>query len=273
MGSRTEKLLTAMLNGETVTDFEPTSRVEAYLLYLIKGDGELPAPVSRLDALLYRLAEQGIGTGGGKVGALAAGTIETVTEGDLQGVTIIRDYAFRMCKQLKTVVIPEGVATIGANVFYGCSALESVRLPESLTEFGTMGYIFANCEALTSIDIPGSVASIPTYTFRGCTGLTDVRLHEGLTLIKDHGFYNCRALTAMTIPATVVEIEAQALHIGAPTALATITFLSTTPPTIAAETFDATRLAKIIVPTGCGEAYKTAENWTAFADYIEEATA
>ena len=47
----------------------------------------------------------------------------------------------------------------------------------------------------------------------------------------------------------------------------------TTPPEISSNTFTSSKLNKIIVPVGCGEAYKSATNWSNFADYIEETTA
>ena len=48
-------------------------------------------------------------------------------------------------------------------------------------------------------------------------------------------------------------------------------FASTTPPTIQANTFGSSDYAfnstcKIIVPAGCGEAYKAATNWAKYAD-------
>ena len=59
MPSREEELLIALLNGETV-DFEPRSRVEAYLKNCCEGCGcdGLPAPITRVDALLYALVEK-----------------------------------------------------------------------------------------------------------------------------------------------------------------------------------------------------------------------
>ena len=59
MDSRIETLLKALLNGDSVEDFEPQSRAESYLKSCIlkEGVGDLPDPQSRLDALLYELAE------------------------------------------------------------------------------------------------------------------------------------------------------------------------------------------------------------------------
>lgn len=62
-----------------------------------------------------------------------------------------------------------------------------------------------------------------------------------------------------------------ALRIGGGANEVIITMLPTTPPTIASNTFTAEYLNKIIVPKGTSETYKAATNWSAFADYIEEA--
>ena len=45
---------------------------------------------------------------------------------------------------------------------------------------------------------------------------------------------------------------------------------NTTPPTIASNTITCQTGAKIYVPTDCLEAYQTATNWSALADYMEE---
>lgn len=56
--NRVETLLNAIINGETI-DFNPQSRMEEYLKNCINKTGVegLPTPQSRMDALLYRLAE------------------------------------------------------------------------------------------------------------------------------------------------------------------------------------------------------------------------
>ena len=65
MESRVETLLNALVNGETI-DFNPQSRMEEYLKNCINKSGTegLPAPQSRVDALLYKLAEA-VSSGGG----------------------------------------------------------------------------------------------------------------------------------------------------------------------------------------------------------------
>ena len=71
--SRIEKLLTALLNGDT-TNIKPRSRAEQYLKNCVEGCGceGLPAPKSRLDVLLYSLADKLSGSGGGGSGSVEA---------------------------------------------------------------------------------------------------------------------------------------------------------------------------------------------------------
>lgn len=74
MESRVETLLNALINGETL-EFNPQSRMEEYLKNCINKTGVegLPEPQSRLDALLYSLAEVLVGSGGDTTAAFEAG--------------------------------------------------------------------------------------------------------------------------------------------------------------------------------------------------------
>ena len=74
--------------------------------------------------------------------------------------------------QVKTVVIENGVTSIGNNAFYNCSSLTSVTIPSSVTSIGNNA--FYDCTSLTSVTIPGSVTSIGDRAFYGCSSLTDV---------------------------------------------------------------------------------------------------
>ena len=92
---------------------------------------------------------------------------------------------------IKTVVMKEGVTSVGAYAFYSHSALEQVTLPESLTEIGDSA--FSSCRMLKSISVPAGVEKIGSSAFRSCTGLTSVTMHDDVTL---HGqcFQYCKNL-------------------------------------------------------------------------------
>lgn len=68
MGSRTEVLLKALINGESV-EHEPQSRIEKALVACLNksGSGNLPEPQSRTETLLHLLAEDMANGGGANV--------------------------------------------------------------------------------------------------------------------------------------------------------------------------------------------------------------
>lgn len=133
-------------------------------------------------------------------------------------------------------------------------------------------YTFYRVKSLTKVELPNSVTTIRSYAFNSCSALKDVILSDNLSIIGGSVFDGCSVLYKLTIPASVTEIGGSALRIGNSSSRATITFLSTTPPTIGSGTFKDNYIRKIIVPKGCGEVYKNATNWSNFAEYIEETT-
>ena len=80
------------------------------------------------------------------------------------GVTSIGGYAFDGCAGLTRVTIPNSVTRIGEGAFYGCTGLTSVTIGNSVTSIGVDA--FRHCSRLTSVTIPDSVTSIGNYAFR-----------------------------------------------------------------------------------------------------------
>ena len=69
-------------------------------------------------------------------------------------------------KEVKDLVIPSSVTSIGGYAFCGCSGLTSVTIPNSVTSIGNSA--FCECSGLTSVTIPNSVTSIGNGAFCGC---------------------------------------------------------------------------------------------------------
>ena len=53
------------------------------------------------------------------------------------GVTSIGDYAFAYCKDVTSLTIPDSVTSIGENAFRNCRELTSVTIPDSVISIGT----------------------------------------------------------------------------------------------------------------------------------------
>ena len=116
-------------------------------------------------------------------------------------VTAIHPEAFRGCTSLTSVLLPEGLITIGGDAFAGCTSLSSVTLPEGLTAIEQAA--FYGCTSLTSIILPEGLTTIGSSAFRGCTSLSSGIIPEGLTTIGWYAFYGCTSLTSISIPESV----------------------------------------------------------------------
>ena len=64
---------------------------------------------------------------------------------------------------IQTVVLEDGVTSIGYYAFHICTGLTSVTIPDSVTSIGD--YAFCNCSSLTSVAIPDSVTTIGEDAF------------------------------------------------------------------------------------------------------------
>ena len=126
------------------------------------------------------------------------------------GVTSIGIYAFRNCSSLTSVTIGNSVMSIGESAFEYCSSLTSVTIPNSVTSIGR--YAFAGCSGLTSITIPNSVTSIGERVFYGCSSLTSITIPNSVTSIEEFAFYGCSSLTSITIPNSVKSIGYYAFY-------------------------------------------------------------
>lgn len=106
--------------------------------------------------------------------------------------------------KLETLVIPEGVQTIGKSAFAG-THVENLSLPETLTSIGDAA--FQNHQ-LTEVTIPGSVVSIGKDAFKITQqdlpkALAQVTLQEGLQTIGKEAFLG-NQITEIELPGTVV---------------------------------------------------------------------
>jgi hypothetical protein len=126
------------------------------------------------------------------------------------GVTTIGSNAFGLCSSMTSVTIPDSVITIADSVFASCGSLTSITIPNSVTTLGK--YVFNKCYALPSITIPDSVTTLDDEVFEECSSMTSVTMGKGVTTIGTMAFRWCNSLTSVTIPNSVTTIGAAAFE-------------------------------------------------------------
>lgn len=107
---------------------------------------------------------------------------------------------------IKSIVVGEGITTIGNSAFEGCSKVTSVSLPKTLTRIG--GYAFDHCSSLKELSIPDGVTYIGGYAFSCCT-FESIKLPSGLKSLGVGAFAYCAHLKEISIPNGVKSLEVE----------------------------------------------------------------
>lgn len=222
-------------------------------------------------------------------------------------VATLEAYSFYTTKRLRTCVLSRGVTTIGFNAFSD-SGVEKVSLPSTLTRIQSSTFYnskllritlpprletieinaFQYCRTLRTLTWSDSVisignrafeeanllevrmpvnASLGTHIFRGAPSLRKVTLSDTATTIPMSMISGCSSLQKADVPASVTAINDSAFG-GVSYSLSVIRVYPTTPPTLGTSVFT-TNIKKIYVPAESVEAYKSATNWSNYAEKIE----
>ncbi len=113
------------------------------------------------------------------------------------GVTSIGNYAFASCTTLKSVVISDSVTSIGMGAFFGCPNLTSITIPDSVTSIGDTA--FWSCQSLASVTIGKNVKDLSVNAFDNCTGIRTVNNYSILPIIAGDSAYGDLGYYADTV--------------------------------------------------------------------------
>lgn len=111
------------------------------------------------------------------------------------GVTTIREEAFKECRQLKVVELPGSLRSIDASAFEGCAKLRYVGFRDGLYSIGVRA--FADCFSLQKIILPASLTRIDDEAFVNCVSLETIEplpLANALFHLGEMAFGNCKSL-------------------------------------------------------------------------------
>ena len=158
------------------------------------------------------------------------GYLESVTIPD--SVEIINRFAFKDCKNLKSVKLGKKIKYIGKMAFKG-TAIYNRNCEKGLHYIGKYllgaeldikkanvreGTRLIACNALkkrkklTSVKLPKSLKYINNAAFLGCKSLKKIIIPDGVKVIPEECFLNCRALKRVTLPSKLKRIEVAAFR-------------------------------------------------------------
>ena len=127
-----------------------------------------------------------------------------------EGVTSIGNEAFHLCRNLISITIPKTLKSIGNNAFYDCTSLTSVTIPGNVESIGESAFYY--CDNLTDVTLQDGVKSIGDAAFIWCNNLTNIVLPNSVTSIGYYAFKDCTSLTSITIPDSVTSIGNDAFY-------------------------------------------------------------
>jgi hypothetical protein len=178
------------------------------------------------------------------------------TEVSIVGMTSLPAYAFAtystnylnlFTKYLKKVNLPDGLTTINNYCFYVNNSLTTINLPDTLTSIGNNA--FSSCSKLIINELPVNITIINSYCFSSCSAITEMTCKGKITKIDSTAFYRCYSLSKFVLPNI------------------------TSVPTLGSSVFSSTEIASgtgyIYVPDNLVESFKTATNWSTYANQIK----
>jgi hypothetical protein len=107
----------------------------------------------------------------------------------------IYDYAFAENDSIISVIIPNGVTSIGKNAFYNCNALASVTVAASVTEISENA--FYCCYKLAEVVNNSSLTITAGSSTYGHIAKYAMEVHSGsskIVNINDYLFYTCSGI-------------------------------------------------------------------------------
>ncbi|MBQ9531415.1 MAG: leucine-rich repeat protein [Eubacterium sp.] len=133
----------------------------------------------------------------------------------ISGTGEMKDYAYSASPfysntEIVSVVIKNGITSIGNNTFRQCRSITNIEIPSTVTRIGN--YALSYCQGMESISIPNSVTKLGEGMFYGCSLLSDIDLSENINSISYCCFTDCTSLETIVFPDSVTSIGGQSFQ-------------------------------------------------------------
>ena len=210
-------------------------------------------------------------------------------------VETIGNYAFSNCINLKNLVLPSSLTFIGTQAFDYCYSLTgTLDIPDLVTYIGYEA--FMGCTGFSELVLPDNIQTIGGRAFKDCSGIRgEITLPEALESISGNAFSGCDGISTVNYNATNCyemggasdpvfnDCAIEHINIGANvesipnfafrrcSLVTDMHVAATLPPTVYSSTFGMVpRSIPVLVPSGSGDAYRSAQYWEEFFNIMED---
>lgn len=217
--------LTSITIGAGLKYIDPTAFSGNFRLEVINVDNSNPN-YTTVDSVLYtKDMSQLIYYPGGK---------KTLTFAIPESVRILPELVFIDCRNLKTIILGDGVQPFGFGLFACCENLTDIIVSSGNRHYTSIDGVlyskdkktlicypsgkksalfvvpdevtriedsaFAECRGLEAVELSSNVTDIACMAFLGCENMKSITLSDSLTHIDDYVFFFCDKLSTVTIP-------------------------------------------------------------------------
>lgn len=123
------------------------------------------------------------------------------------GVTSVGEFAFYNCYRVQSVTMAKSITKIGRDAFSGCN-MRSITIPNAVTKIDTC--VFANCYWLKNVNLSSNLTEIGISAFINCSNLASIAIPDKVTKIDKYAFQRCENMTNATLPKNLRYIEESA---------------------------------------------------------------
>ncbi len=112
---------------------------------------------------------------------------------------------------IQSVVLPDGIVSLGEAAFRECSNLEMVEpfLPDTVVSIGRNCF-YSDTKLRGHARVGHNAGTTLVYgTFWNCSSLQEVSIGNGVTALPENAFYNCSSVTNMTLGTNIVSFASQ----------------------------------------------------------------
>ena len=125
-----------------------------------------------------------------------------------EGIRSVGENVYKDCHLLESIALAYDTEKIGKSAFESSKWLKTVTNAQGVKSIGAMA--FSGCMCLENIALSDELAELGSRCFEHCVSLKEIHISSRLEKIPERAFFRCKSLKTLHIPKSVKAIDAEA---------------------------------------------------------------